>query len=81
MNKRLKLACRECKREFGNKYNLKVHVQDVHGQAHGPVSCPYCKKLFKNKSSLRYHHYRHHNIKGKSVTDIQTHFAPHDSTF
>ncbi|XP_021932158.1 modifier of mdg4-like isoform X9 [Zootermopsis nevadensis] len=74
----IKFACPECNREFGKKYNLNVHVRDAHGQGRGPFSCPCCNKIFKNKSSLRYHLYCSHNIKDKSVTEVQTHYDHHD---
>ncbi|PSN45833.1 hypothetical protein C0J52_05495 [Blattella germanica] len=66
-NKRF--VCRLCSREFANNQNLKVHIEDAHGDNRGPFACPYCKKLSKNRSSLRMHLSNFHNVRSKDVLE------------
>ncbi|XP_023709917.1 broad-complex core protein isoforms 1/2/3/4/5 isoform X8 [Cryptotermes secundus] len=66
------MECPLCSRGFRNKFNLKVHMRDVHGDDQGPFSCPECGKQVKNRSCLRVHLYRRHqalkNISHSPVT-------------
>ncbi|XP_021914812.1 broad-complex core protein isoforms 1/2/3/4/5-like isoform X5 [Zootermopsis nevadensis] len=70
------MECPLCSRGFRNKFNLKVHMRDVHGDDQGPFFCPHCGKQVKNKSCLRVHQYRHHqapkNILHSPVTMHKT---------
>ena len=54
------MECPLCSRGFKNKFNLKVHMRDVHGDDQGPFLCPRCGKQVKNRSCLRVHLYRRH---------------------
>ena len=54
------MECPLCYRGFKNKFNLKVHMRDVHGDDPGPFLCPRCGKQVKNRSCLRVHLYRRH---------------------
>lgn len=54
------MECPLCYRGFKNKFNLKVHMRDVHGDDQGPFLCPLCGKQVKNRSCLRVHLYRRH---------------------
>ncbi|XP_069692404.1 modifier of mdg4-like isoform X9 [Periplaneta americana] len=56
------MECPLCTRSFRNKFNLKVHMRDVHGDDQGPFSCPQCGKQVKNRSCLRVHLYRRHHV-------------------
>lgn len=70
------MECPLCYRGFKNKFNLKVHMRDVHGGEQGPFLCPRCGKQVKNRSCLRVHLYRRHqalrNIPHPPVTLHQT---------
>jgi len=51
-----KFQCRYCFKELSNKYNLKVHVRDIHEQPEWEeLACPFCSKYSKSKSALRTH--------------------------
>lgn len=75
------MECPLCSRGFRNKFNLKVHMRDVHGDDQGPFFCPHCAKQVKNKSCLRVHQYRHHqapkNILHSPVTMHKTQQQTH----
>ncbi|KAK7793681.1 hypothetical protein R5R35_013158 [Gryllus longicercus] len=55
--------CPLCERFFVNKFNLKVHMRDVHSSAQSPLLCPLCSRQVKNRSSLRVHLYQQHRKK------------------
>jgi Putative transcriptional repressor regulating G2/M transition len=57
------LKCPACPRVFVNKFNLKVHIRDVHSADRGPFSCSQCGKQVKNQSCLRVHIYQQHRKK------------------
>ena len=49
-------VCEYCYKVLSNKYNLKIHIRDVHEESNQEeLICPYCYKKSKSKSSLRIH--------------------------
>jgi hypothetical protein len=60
------MKCPLCPRVFVNKFNLKVHIRDVHSVDQGPFSCSQCGKQVKNRSCLRVHVYQQHRKKSSS---------------
>ena len=56
-----RFQCEICYKMLSNKYNLKIHIRDVHEDSfEGGVICEYCNKTFSTKSSLRTHINNYH---------------------
>ncbi|KAJ9594260.1 hypothetical protein L9F63_014316, partial [Diploptera punctata] len=64
------MKCPLCSRVFVNKFNLKVHIRDVHSLDRGPFSCVQCGKQVKNRSCLRVHIYQQHRKKSSTTDSI-----------
>ena len=54
--------CLYCGKELASKYNLKVHIRDIHEQV-GGVQCQHCHKIYKNQEALRKHVHAIHTMK------------------
>ena len=46
--------CKECEKEFGNKWDLKIHLSTVH-RKEKDHQCTQCEKKFSKKSILQKH--------------------------
>ncbi|XP_052743948.1 zinc finger protein 567 isoform X2 [Bicyclus anynana] len=55
------VVCPKCKKTFSNKYNLRVHIANMHSDGKVTVYvCYKCNKVYKSQGSLKYHQKVHH---------------------
>lgn len=54
--------CSECEKKFTRNFQLKLHMNSVHGLGDGPLyQCEVCSKVFASRHSLRYHETSSHS--------------------
>ncbi|KAM8713808.1 hypothetical protein ACLKA7_014038 [Drosophila subpalustris] len=54
--------CPECEKKFTRNFQLKLHMNSVHGLGDGPsYRCDVCSKTFASRHSLRYHETSSHS--------------------
>lgn len=55
----VKMKCPHCSSMFVNRYNLKVHIRDMHDSPEVSPICDICNKQMRNISCLRMHLFNH----------------------
>jgi len=54
---KLALPCPHCEKELSSKWNLRVHIRDIHerSEEHFSLFCPHCNQEKKTQTALRLH--------------------------
>ena len=68
----MSVICNYCDKQYSTKYNLLVHLRNVHFISGGNIKCAICKLHVQSRKQLRYHMKTEHkfacNIEKKTFT-------------
>jgi len=58
--------CEKCNSTFKQAYNLKLHLETLHGDSNNKIECLECGKFFSSKITLKRHQSKLHKLTVKS---------------